>query len=173
MVKINNKDVLNVHSVKKVIFNNMLDLEHCSVVSWRQSLWFICRLVIVTDVSHNEVSDLTGTYLLQNLRYTHLNHTNTLHCQTGHWSVCLSHLPSLGALLGELGEVDRLLWVLLPVFLSTRLDEEGVRRRLPLRLVDVFTHHSGGLSGGRDENSSRRINTDRIDLLQLVFHIIY
>ena len=33
MVKINNKDVLNVHSVKKVIFNNMLDLEHCSVVS--------------------------------------------------------------------------------------------------------------------------------------------
>ena len=59
--------------------------------------------------------------------------------------VCLSYLPSLRAFLGELGKVDRLLWVFLPVLLSTRLDEEGVRRRLPLRLVDVFTHHTGGL----------------------------
>lgn len=89
MVKISNKDVLNVHSVKKVIFNNMLDLEQCSVLSGRQSLWFICRHVVVADVPHNEVSDLIGTYLLQNLRYTHLKHTNTLHRQTGHWSVCL------------------------------------------------------------------------------------
>lgn len=37
-----------------------------------------------------------------------------------------SYLPSLGALLGELGKVDRLLRILLPVLLSTRLDEEGV-----------------------------------------------
>ena len=103
--------------------------------------------------------------------YTHT--WNTLHCQTGHWSVCLSHLPSLWALLGELSEVDRLLWVLLPVFLSTRLDEEGVCRRLSLRLVDVFTHHSGGLSDRWDENSRRRINTDITDLKQLVVHIIY
>lgn len=57
-----------------------------------------------------------------------------------------AYLPSLRALLGKLREVDWLLWVLLAVFLSTRLDKEGICRRLPLRLVDVFTHHGGGLS---------------------------
>lgn len=72
-----------------------------------------------------------------------------------------THLPSLGTFLGELGKVDGLLGVLLPVFLSTRLDEEGVRRCLPLRLVDVFTHHSGSLKDGQvdrqtDGNDDRR-----------------
>lgn len=66
------------------------------------------------------------------------------------------HLPPLGALLGELGEVDRLLGVLLAVLLSTRLHEEGVRRRLPLRLVDVFTHHSGGLKNHHRRRRVRR-----------------
>uniref|UniRef100_A0A665TN75 H-2 class II histocompatibility antigen, E-S beta chain-like n=1 Tax=Echeneis naucrates TaxID=173247 RepID=A0A665TN75_ECHNA len=49
--------------------------------------------------------------------------------------VCLSYLPSLRAFLGELGKVDRLLWVFLPVLLSTCLNKEGVCRRLPLWFV--------------------------------------
>lgn len=71
-----------------------------------------------------------------------------------------THLPSLRALLGELGEVDRLLGVLLPVFLSTRLDKEGIRRRLPLRLVVVFTHHTDGLAD-RQVQRETGAHTDR------------
>lgn len=65
-----------------------------------------------------------------------------------------THLPSLRAFLGELSKVNGLLRVLLAVLLSTCLDKEGVRRRLPLRLVDVFTHHTGGLSGRQDRSQS-------------------
>lgn len=80
------------------------------------------------------------------------------------------YLPSLGAFLGELGEVDRLLGVFLPVFLSTRLDEEGVRRRLPLRLVDVFTHHSGGLE--REEEQIMFCTTGQLFTFQYCFIVM-
>lgn len=78
------------------------------------------------------------------------------HVFTGHMTRprVWSHLPPLGTFLGELGEVDRLLGILLPVFFSTRLHKKGVRRSLPLRLVGVFTHHGGSLAedrGGKDE----------------------
>lgn len=90
------------------------------------------------------------------------------------------HLPPLGALLGELGEVDRLLGVLLAVLLSTRLHEEGVRRRLPLRLVDVFTHHRGGLKnhhrrrrvrGTESRGSAADTRYAFIDLVHNVVHV--
>ena len=50
-------------------------------------------------------------------------------------------LPSLGALLGELGEVDRRVGVLLLVLLAARLHEEGVRGHLAPRLVGVSLAH--------------------------------
>lgn len=50
-------------------------------------------------------------------------------------------LPSLGALLGELGEVDRGIGVFLLVLLPAGLHEEGVRGHLAPRLVGVALPH--------------------------------
>lgn len=52
-----------------------------------------------------------------------------------------THLPSLGAFLGELGEVDGRVRVLLLVLLPAGLHKEGVGRGLPPRLGRIFPHN--------------------------------
>ena len=54
------------------------------------------------------------------------------------------YLPPLGALLGELCEVNGLLGMRFTVLLATCLDEERIGGGLSLRLVNVL-HHGNGL----------------------------
>ena len=54
---------------------------------------------------------------------------------------CFSHLPPSGALLRELREVDRDIWVLLLVFVTAGLNEESVGGHLALGLPRVTFGH--------------------------------